>query len=112
MSYDALSPIEETTVDDLQTPHEWMDAEAAGGVYATLKDKVRLFALGSVSRGIPYKEWEIPLPVIMPHSYGFYPDADIIAFLKLSEVECVYPSSESLLRAHSDVTAMWTLPFT
>jgi len=111
-SYDTLSPIEETTVDDLQVPYDWMDAEAAGGVYAILKDEVRLFTLGSVSRGIPYKEWAIPLPVITLHSYGFYPGADIIAFLKLSEVLCVYSSSKSWLRAHPDAIAMWTLPFT
>ena len=106
-SYGALSPTDERTVGGLRAPSCFEDAKVVGGVYAILNDKVRLFTLGSVSRGIPYKEWAIPLPVTAPHDYGFYPDADIIAFVELLEDPCVYSSSKYSLRAHSDVAAMW-----
>ena len=70
VSHDALSPIEEMTVDGLRTPNDWVHAKTAGGVYAILKDpvEVRLFTLGSVSGGIPHREWAIPLPVTTPHN--------------------------------------------
>ena len=91
-------------VDDLRVPDDLEDATTAGGVYAIMNDKVRLFTLGSVSRGIPYKQWTIPLPDIVPENYGFYPDADVIAFVELLRLMCVCirPSKPSL-RAHSDV---------
>ena len=107
----ALSPIEKRAVGGLRAPRKYQDTKVVGGVYAILKDKVRLFTLGSVSRGIPYKEWAIPLPVTAPQAYGFYPDADVIAFVELLEDPCVYLSSKSSLRAHSDVKAAWRLPF-
>ena len=92
-SFGALSPIEERTVCGLRAPRKYQDAKVVGSVYTILKDKVRLFTLGSVSRGTPYKEWAIPLPVIAPQDYGFYPGADIIAFLEVQGVMCVYASS-------------------
>ena len=85
-----LFPIEERTVGGLRAPGKFEDAKVIGSVYAILKDKVRLFALGSGLRGIPYKEWTIPLPVTAPYGYGFYPDADIIVFVELLEESCVY----------------------
>ena len=91
-SYDALSPIEEREVVGLRAPYSYKDVKVVDGVHAILKDTVRLFTLRPVSRGIPYKEWEIPLPVTAPCGYGFYPDADIIAFVKLLEEQCVYSS--------------------
>jgi len=99
-NFKTLSPIEERTVDNLRIPNDIRDTEAAGGVYAIVMDQVRLFTLGSASRGIPYKEWTIPLPVTEPESYGFYPGADIIAFIKVSRWTCVYSSSKSSLRTH------------
>ena len=60
-----------------------------GGVYVIIKESVRLFAPGSALRGIPHKEWEIPLPILDPTNFCFYPDADVIAFTKLQEAMCV-----------------------
>ena len=57
-----------------------------GGVCAMVKDSVRLFTLGSASRGIPHKEWEIPLPVADPADYTHYPGADVIAFVELQGI--------------------------
>ena len=81
---DALRPNEERLLDHLRPGHGH-DATTVGGVYATiLRDSVRLVTLGSASRGIPYKEWEIPLPVESLAGYSFYPAADAIAFVDLS----------------------------
>ena len=55
--------------------------KASGGVYAVPGDTIRLFTPGSKSRGIPYKEWEIPRPVARLKEYDFYPGADVIAFI-------------------------------
>jgi hypothetical protein len=80
--------------------------KAAGGVYVNVKDDlVRLFALSSTSRGIPRKQWEIPLPVADPWGYCFHPDADVIAFFKL---EYVHFSWESTLSTHSHTTTATT----
>ena len=89
---DTLSPNEERTVVDLRAPDDTEDAKTAGGIYAIAKDQVRLFTLGSVSRGIPYKEWVIPhpIPINTQENYGFYPGADIIAFVELPKLMCVY----------------------
>ena len=87
---DSLRPAEERTVDGLQPWHQ-EHAQSVGGVYAIMKDDaVCLLTLGSASRGIPFKEWEIPLPTEDPAGYAFYPNADVIAFVKLQEVVFVY----------------------
>ncbi|KAF9653285.1 hypothetical protein BDM02DRAFT_3265533 [Thelephora ganbajun] len=80
LNLDSLRPIEERTVDNLGP--DTGKPRARGGVYAIVKESVRLFSLGSASWRIPYKEWEIPLPGIHPRSYDFYPGADVIAFLE------------------------------
>lgn len=54
-----------------------------GGVCAIVRDSARFVRLGSTSRGIPPKEWEIPLPVADPAEYTHYPGADVIAFVEL-----------------------------
>ena len=57
---------------------------------AIVNESVRLFTLGSSSRRIPYKEWEIPLPSVGVQRCDFYPGADIIAFAELREEKCAY----------------------
>ena len=88
---ESMCPIEERSVEKLRVEEYGIDCvRAAGGVIAIADESLRLFVLGSSSRGIPYKEREIPLPPIRPGSYGFYPGADIIAFVEVQEVVCVY----------------------
>ena len=89
-SYGTLSPTEEKTVCGLRAPDNYQNAKVVDGVHAILKNEVRLFTLGSVSRGIPCKEWAMPLPVTAPQGYGFCPDADIISFVELLKESCVY----------------------
>ena len=56
----------------------------SGGVCAVIggDDSIRLFTLGSASRGIPHKQWEIPSPVTDPTRFDFYPGADVIVFVE------------------------------
>ncbi|KAF9643426.1 hypothetical protein BDM02DRAFT_1471703 [Thelephora ganbajun] len=80
----SLRPIEKRTVDNLRSNHDSY-SRAGGGVYAIVEDSVQLFSLGSASRRIPYKEWEITLPTTNSISrvYGFCPSADVITFIEL-----------------------------
>lgn len=107
-----LSPIEERTVGRLQILNDINNAKAAGSVHTFMTDQVWLFTLGSASRGMLYKEWAIPLLVTALESCGFYPGADIIAFIKMLRWMwmCVYLSSESSLSS-SDFIVMWRLMF-
>lgn len=81
----SLNPVEERGVPNT----EYSDlnqrcTKVVGGVCAVIgDDSVRLTTLGSTSRGIPRKEWEIPLPVVDPVDYTLCPDANVIAFVKL-----------------------------
>ena len=80
-----LYPIEERTVDDLPPNYECI-MKTVGGVHAIINDdSVRLFALGSASRGIPYKQWKIPLPI--PHLRGlsFCPHVDVFVGVELED---------------------------
>ena len=79
-SLDSLSPIEKRVVVGVQDGDDhWL--KTAGGVYAVFTNSVRLFSLGSASRGIPYKEWEIPSPINGPMGYGICPSDNLIAFV-------------------------------
>ena len=104
---DSLRPIEVKAVSNLE-PDDLDEnyMRAAGGVYAIVKDPVRLFTLGFVSRGIPQKEWEIPLPVANPAGYSFYPDANVITFVELQEASCVNRPLELSSQPHSNITAI------
>jgi hypothetical protein len=79
-SMDSLCPVEKRTV------NVWRDnvdrTRSGGGIYVIFQDSVRLFALGSASRGIPHREWEIPLPVADPVVCCLCPDGDVIAFVE------------------------------
>jgi len=47
---------------------------------------IRFMTLESVSRGIPQKEWQIPLPPdFLPHSFAICPQADVLAMAGLEE---------------------------
>ena len=82
-SMDSLCPIEERAVDDPLWSHG-CSMKTVGGIHAVVGGgSAQLFALGSASRGIPYKQWEIPLPVVGPFGYGFFPHADVFAVVEL-----------------------------
>jgi hypothetical protein len=53
---------------------------AVGGVYGSQrKDCVEFYILGSTSRGIPRREWEIPFKDFTVHEFAFYPQANVVA---------------------------------
>ena len=87
-SMNSLRPAEERMVDDIR-PTYLSTMKTIGGIHAiTERNSVRLFALGSASRGIPYKQWEIPLP-FDEYSYDFCPRADLFAVVEWQLVEYV-----------------------
>ena len=64
--------------------------KTAGGIHAVIEDdSARLFVLGSASRGIPYRQWKIPLPATGPKQCGFCPRADVIAVVESQHVTYV-----------------------
>ena len=79
---ESLCPIEKR-VDHLREDYD--AGRTVGGVHAIVDSgSALLFALGSASRGIPYKQWEIPLPITGPTvGYGFCPRANVFAVVKL-----------------------------
>ena len=56
------------------------EAIAVSGVHGLWwEDRVRFFTLGSISRGIPRREWDIPLKDIETFAFTFYPRANVVA---------------------------------
>lgn len=102
-SLDSLRPVEEKMM-DRKWP-EYVELEKpVGGVYPIVNgSSIRLFTMGSASRGIPHKEWEIPLPVVDLACYGFYPGADVIAFVELREPKYIRLSWELTPRTHPNL---------
>ena len=53
-----------------------------GGVYGLHYDhSIKFFELGSISRGIPRREWEIPVKDIEALTFAFYPQANVVAIV-------------------------------
>ena len=104
-SLDSLRPIEEKVVDVAQAEPGY-PSSTVGGVHAVFADSVRLFSLGSASRGIPHKEWEIPSPIDDPIGRYIYPRANLIAFVERQTNTCVHQSPEPQSRAHSNAAAV------
>ena len=76
----------------------WGYSRAVGGVRTlpiATNHSIRLLILGSTSRGIPRKKWEIPIPTAVLPTYCFYPGADVIAFIELLRVY-VHSSLEAM----------------
>ena len=58
-------------------------AVAVSGTYGVLcRDSVEFFTLGSVSRGIPKREWEISLEHLDASIFTFYPRANVMAVVE------------------------------
>ena len=91
-SLGSLQPVEERMAGEVQVDADYR-SRTAGGVHAVfMNQSVRLFSLGSASRGIPYKEWEIPSPIDDPTGYHIYPATDLIAFVGRDTSMCVHRS--------------------
>ena len=87
-SLDSLRPIEERVVGEVQMDGDY-HSKTSGGVHAVFTDSVRLFSLGSASRGIPYKEWNIPSPIDHPMACCICSHANLIVFVKEQADPCV-----------------------
>ena len=98
---DSLCPIEERSVEKLRVEEHGIDrVRAAGGAIVIVDEPVRLLALGSSTRrGDPASAHRI-------RNYGFYPGADVSAFVEMEDAMYVYLLLELLLRAHIDMTEL------
>ena len=86
---ESLRPAEERKMENIRVKE--VCSVTGGGVYAAIiGDAVRLITLGSASRGIPHREWQIPFPVIDPEDYCLCPGADVIVFFEWLGERCVY----------------------
>ena len=104
-SVDLLHPIEEKVVGEVQSDgNRW--SKTAGGVLAIFADSVRLFALGSASRGISYKEWKIQPPIDNAIGFHICPAANLIVFIGPQTSRCAHRSQELLSRTHPNVAAV------
>lgn len=61
-------------------------ATVVSGTYGILwKNSIKFFTLGSVSRDILGREWDIPLKHFVARTFTFYPQANVVAIVE--EVE-------------------------
>ena len=82
--WETLHPVEKLNKDfcHRDRDHDWCrpNAIAVSGVHGLCwKDRVKFFTLGPTSRGIPSREWDIPLKDIKAHAFAFYPPANVMA---------------------------------
>jgi len=60
------------------------------GVYGLCQEGcIKFFALGSVSRGVPRREWDIPFKDIDPRTFTFYPRANVVAIAGITYEQSV-----------------------
>ena len=77
-----LDPVEKLNKDFRLHAHYnwWPVATAVSGVHGLCwKNCVKFFTLRPTSRGIPNREWDIPLQDIEAHAFAFYPPVNIMA---------------------------------
>jgi len=61
------------------------EAIAVCGTYGiSWNNSIKFFTLGSVSRGIPWKEWDVFLGGIKVHTFAFHPQANILAVAEVA----------------------------
>ena len=80
--WETLDPVEKLNKDFRLPAHDnwWPDTIAVSGVHGLCwKDCVKFFTSGPTSRGIPNREWDIPLQDIEAHAFSFYPPANVMA---------------------------------
>jgi hypothetical protein len=85
-SLDSLRPIEVRAVEVPRMEYQPATVVADGVYCLETQNSIRLFAAGSASLGVPYKEWEIPTPVPgdqFQRRYHICPSADVIAFVEI-----------------------------
>ena len=83
-SWESLDPVEEGD-EDLRYLVEGA-ALVVGGTFGILgKNLAKFITLGSISRGIPSKEWEVPFKDLEAFHLSFYPRANVLAVVEVVE---------------------------
>jgi hypothetical protein len=77
--WETLDPVEKWN----ETFHGYgsiQEVMVVSGVHGLrLEESVRLLTMGSTSRGVLRREWEIPLTGLEVHAFSFYPQANVLA---------------------------------
>ena len=83
-SWETLDPAEEWD-DDLPSS-AYKAANLVGGTFGILwKNSVKFITLGSISRGIPRKEWDVSLKDLEASTFSFYPRANVLVVVEEAE---------------------------
>ena len=80
-SWESLGPVEEGD----ENPRFFVDGTAlvVGGTFGILGENlVKFITLGSISRGIPSKEWDFPFEDLEAFDFSFYPRANVLAIVE------------------------------
>ena len=79
-----LDPVEEWDEDFHSPPYKAV--EVVGGTFGILfENSAKFITLGSISRGIPRKKWDLLFGDFKSFSFTFYPRANVLAVLERVE---------------------------
>lgn len=82
---ETLDPIEEWS-EDFQPPRHISTEVVSGTLGILWKHSAKFFTLGSISRGIPKKEWNISFEHLEACRFTFYPQANVLAITEQEEL--------------------------
>ena len=80
--WETLNPVEEWDVDLESLACEAVNV-VGGTVGILLEDSVKFITLGSILRGIPRKEWDIPLGDFESFYFAFCPRTDLLVIVEV-----------------------------
>ena len=79
-----MHPIEKWAKDF--QPSVYQAVSVVSGTFGILwESSANFITLGSASRGIPRREWDIPFEHLRARGFAFYPQADILAVIEVVE---------------------------
>ena len=82
---ETLDPIEEWK-DDFQPPGHISFDIVSGTLGILWKHSAKFFVLGSISRGIPRREWNISLDHLNAYHFTSHPQANVLAIIERREL--------------------------
>ena len=65
-------------------PSVYLAVSVVSGTFGILwRRSASFITLGSISRGIPRREWDISFKLLQARGFAFYPQADILAVIEV-----------------------------
>ena len=77
-----MNPVEEWDKDLHSLAYDTVVNVVGGTFGILLKNSAKFITLGSISRGIPRKEWDVPLGDLEPSYFTFSPRADLLVIVE------------------------------